>query len=56
MFLHPLSRPYAMLNSLWRIMHQRPRIRYRGGKVNVNLDFLVNNNQQVLRQNNNGRR
>lgn len=36
---------------LWQ-EQQRPKIKYRGGKVNVNLDFLVNNNQQTDNFNN----
>ena len=30
-----------------------PKIRFKGGRTNVDVDFLVNNNQQTLDQNNN---
>ena len=29
-----------------------PKIRFKGGRTNVDVDFLVNNNQQTLDQNN----
>ena len=51
----PQYSPYGMLGflmSLWQ-QPQRPKIKYRGGRVNVNVDFLVNNNQQTNDQNNN---
>ena len=53
--LAPQSSPYGMfgyLMNLWQ-QPQRPKIRYKGGRVNVNFDFLVNNNQQTIDQNQN---
>ena len=37
---------------LWQ-KQQGPKIKYKGGNTNVNLDFVVTNGQQTTNSNNN---